>query len=116
MKPKFELQMRDAREFSCQCRKEHAHKITSCNADLLSKIEDCDRVRNIIHRVTNMIALLFNIRIQFLPGILIRIKKKIEPIPHPASRQFLYVRGLMDPNSDAIDSILSMVALAGGKA
>ena len=67
MKPKFELQMRDAREFSCQCRKEHAHKFVSCNADLRSNIDDCDGVRNIIQRVTKRIALLFNIRIQFLP-------------------------------------------------
>ena len=34
MNPKFELQMRDAREFSCHCSKGHAHKIISCNTNL----------------------------------------------------------------------------------
>ena len=82
----------------------HAHvekntltSFVSCNAYLRSNIEDCDHIRNIIQRVKNMNALLFDIRILFLPGILIRMKNKFEPIPHPALRQFLYVRGLMDP-------------------
>ena len=97
MKPKFELQMRDARSFSRQYRKEHAHKLVSCNADSRSNIEDCERVRNTIQRVTNMIAFLFKIYIQFLPGISICIKNKFEPIPHRGSLQFFYVRDRMDP-------------------
>ena len=63
----------------------HAHvekntltSFVSCNAYLRSNIEDCDRIRNIIQRVKNMNALLFDIRILFLPGILIRIKKKMK--------------------------------------
>ena len=95
----------------------HAHvekntltSFVSCNAYLRSNIEDCDHIRNIIQRVKNMNALLFDIRILFLPGILIRIKKKNETIPHPASRQFLYVRDRMDPREYHLQKARFVVA------
>ena len=56
MQPKFDMQMRDARELSRQCKKEHAHNIVSCNADVLNKIEDCDRVHNAIQLVRDMMV------------------------------------------------------------